>query len=79
MTHLPGWPFCVAACGGCVLSGLRQTGEVGFALERQEMFGLVGEDVLAESRVEAGELLVDLGDALLGGLVEPRAGAHEVV
>ena len=55
---------------------IRQAGEVVLG-ERQHVSLLVGEHVLAEGRAEAGEPVADLLQPLLGGGIEPGAGAAE--
>ena len=65
--------------GGARLHRVRKAGEVGLLVEDERVALLVGEDVLAERRVERGEALVDLGEALLRRSIELRSGAHERV
>ena len=71
----------LAATGGRGSGGLAQRGgqpgEIRFLLEHDHLGALLGEEVLAELRVERGELLVQIGKTLLGGIVELRAGARE--
>ena len=55
-----------------------QAGEVGLLVEEEDVVRLVGEQVLAEPRVERGQPLVDLREPLLGRGVEPGARADEV-
>ncbi len=75
---LPLLPAGLGGGGRRRAEGVREPGQVLLALEEQDVVVLVGEDVLAELRAEAGEALVDLGDALLGLGREGRAGADEV-
>src|SRR5207248_9943293 len=65
-----------AGSGGLAQRG-GQPGEIRFLLEHDHLGALLGEEVLAELRVERGELLVQIGKTLLGGIVELRAGARE--
>ena len=53
-----------------------QAGAVVLA-ELHEPFLLVAEQMVAEGGAEMGQPLVDLGHPLLGGFVEPGAGAVE--
>jgi hypothetical protein len=64
--------------GGGRAQRVGQAGEVGLLVEEEHVVGLVGEEVLAELRVEGGQPLVDLGHPLLGHGVELRPRAHEV-
>ena len=57
----------------------RQSGEVVRAGQHQGLALLVAEDVLAEGGVEVGEILVDLGQALLALRRQRRALAREAV
>ena len=61
-----------------VAQRLRQAREFRFRLEDEELLGLVGQEVLAEARVESGELLVDLGEARFRLGVELSARTDEV-
>ena len=54
-----------------------QPGQLGLGGEQGDVAGLLGEDALAEGGEERGQPLVDGGHPLLGGGVEPGAGAHE--
>ena len=57
---------------------VRQPSELGFAVKLQQKRLLVGKHVLAECGTERGEPLDNLGEPLLGGGVEPGAGAAEI-
>ena len=64
--------------GGGGAQRVGQAGEVGLLVEEEDVLGLVGEQVLAELRVEHGQPLVDLREPLLGRGVELGARADEV-
>ena len=56
---------------------LGQPFELGFRFD-QHVAAFIGEDVLAELRVEARQALVDLRELLLRILLQARPGAYEV-
>ena len=74
-------PFLPARLGGGRRGGAEGVGkadEVPLAFEEEHGVVLVGEQVLAELREQAGEALVDGGEALLGHRRQPRPRPDEV-
>ncbi len=61
-----------------VAHALGQPGKIGLLFEVDHAFIFVLEHVLAESREQPGEFLVDLRRALLARRIQPGAGTHEV-
>ena len=61
ITHLPFRPRCFGRGRRGLDQVGGQAGEIGLALQHQRQAFLVGQDVLAEGGVEAGQALVDLG------------------
>ena len=74
---LPAMPRSSAVGLGRGDEGLGKAGAVVLA-ELHEPVLLVAEQMVAERGAELGQPLVDLGPALLGGLVEAGAGAVEI-
>jgi hypothetical protein len=71
-------PARLGGGGGGGAEGAGKPAEVTLVLEEEHVVVLVGEDVLAELREQAGQALVDLGEASLGLRAELRSRADEV-